>query len=249
MKCISWNVNGIRAVLNKDFEEILYALDADVFCVQETKAQPDQIEVDCELYPYQYINSAQRKGYSGTMVFCKEEPVSVRYGIGEEKHDTEGRVITLEYPEFYLVTVYTPNSGTGLKRLEYRLEWDKAFSEYLLSLDKPVMACGDFNVANEEIDIKNPKTNHNNAGFTDEERDSFKKNLLSHFVDTYRSLYPDKVEYSWWSYRFKAREKNAGWRIDYWLVSKDLQDKIVDARILTDVYGSDHCPVLLDIEV
>lgn len=249
MKCISWNVNGIRAVLNKDFEEILYALDADVFCVQETKAQPDQIEVDCELYPYQYINSAQRKGYSGTMVFCKEEPVSVHYGIGEEKHDTEGRVITLEYPEFYLVTVYTPNSGAGLKRLEYRLEWDKAFSNYLLSLDKPVMACGDFNVANEEIDIKNPKTNHNNAGFTDEERDSFKKNLLSHFVDTYRSLYPDKVEYSWWSYRFKAREKNAGWRIDYWLVSKDLQDKIVDAKILTDVYGSDHCPVVLDIEV
>lgn len=249
MKCISWNVNGIRAVLKKDFVEILYALDADIFCIQETKAQPDQIEVDCELYPYQYINSAQRKGYSGTMIFCKEEPMSVRYGMNIEEHDTEGRVITLEYPEYYVVTVYTPNSGDGLKRLEYRMEWDKAFSAYLKSLDKPVMACGDFNVANEEIDIKNPKTNHKNAGFTDEERDSFKKNLLSDFVDTYRTLYPEKVEYSWWSYHFKAREKNAGWRIDYWLVSPELKDKIVDAKILTDVYGSDHCPVELDVEV
>ena len=165
MKCISWNVNGIRAVLKKDFVEILYALDADIFCVQETKAQPDQIEVDCELYPYQYINSAQKKGYSGTMIFCKEEPVSVRYGMDMEEHDTEGRVITLEYPAYYVVTVYTPNSGDGLKRLDYRMEWDKAFSAYLKSLDKPVMACGDFNVANEEIDIKNPKTNHKNAGF------------------------------------------------------------------------------------
>ena len=249
MKCISWNVNGIRAVLNKDFVEILYALDADIFCIQETKAQPDQIEVDCELYPYQYINSAQRKGYSGTMIFCKEEPISVRYGMDMEEHDTEGRVITLEYPEYYVVTVYTPNSGDGLKRLEYRMEWDKAFSAYLKSLDKPVMACGDFNVANEEIDIKNPKTNHKNAGFTDEERDSFKKNLLSDFVDTYRTLYPEKVEYSWWSYRFKAREKNAGWRIDYWLVSPELKDTMVDAKILTDVYCSDHCPVELDVEV
>ena len=249
MKCISWNVNGIRAVLKKDFVEILYALDADIFCIQETKAQPDQIEVDCELYPYQYINSTQRKGYSGTMIFCKEEPVSVRYGMDMEEHDTEGRVITLEYPAYYVVTVYTPNSGDGLKRLDYRMEWDKAFSAYLKSLDKPVMACGNFNVANEEIDIKNPKTNHKNAGFTDEERDSFKKYLLSHFVDTYRTLYPEKVEYSWWSYRFKAREKNAGWRIDYWLVSPELKDKIVDAKILTDVYGSDHCPVELDVEV
>lgn len=249
MKCISWNVNGIRAVLKKDFVEILYALDADIFCIQETKAQPDQIEVDCELYPYQYINSAQRKGYSGTMIFCKEEPVSVRYGMDMEEHDTEGRVITLEYPTYYVVTVYTPNSGDGLKRLDYRMEWDKAFSTYLESLDKPVMACGDFNVANEENDIKNPKTNHKNAGFTDEERDSFKKYLLSHFVDTYRTLYPEKVEYSWWSYRFKAREKNAGWRIDYWLVSPELKHKIVDAKILTDVYGSDHCPVELDVEV
>ena len=249
MKCISWNVNGIRAVLNKDFVEILYALDADIFCILETKAQPDQIEVDCELYPYQYINSAQRKGYSGTMIFCKEKPISVRYGIGINEHDTEGRVITLEYKDYYVVTVYTPNSGTGLKRLEYRMEWDKAFSDYLSSLNKPILACGDFNVANEEIDIKNPKTNHQNAGFTDEERDSFKKNLLSSYLDTYRTLYPEKVEYSWWSYRFRAREKNAGWRIDYWLVSPCLKEKIVDAKILTDIFGSDHCPVELDIEV
>ena len=249
----TWKSSSVHllmaSLLKKDLVEILYSLDADIFCIQETKAQPDQIEVDCELYPYQYINSAQRKGYSGTMIFCKEEPVSVRYGMDMEEHDTEGRVITLEYPAYYVVTVYTPNSGDGLKRLDYRMEWDKAFSAYLKSLDKPVMACGDFNVANEEIDIKNPKTNHKNAGFTDEERDSFKENLLAYFVDTYRSLYPEKVEYSWWSYRFKAREKNAGWRIDYWLVSPELKDKIVDAKILTDIYGSDHCPVQLDIEV
>ncbi|MGM9947401.1 exodeoxyribonuclease III [Floccifex sp.] len=249
MKCISWNVNGIRAVLKKDFVEILYALDADIFCIQETKAQEDQIEVECELYPYQYKYSAQRKGYSGTMVFCKEEPLSVCYGIGMESHDTEGRVITLEYDSFYIVTVYTPNSGDGLKRLDYRMEWDIAFSKYIQSLNKPVMVCGDLNVANEEIDIKNPKTNRRNAGFTDEERNSFKVNLLSFLKDTYRNLYPDKVEYSWWSYRFKAREKNAGWRIDYWLVSPELMDKVMDSKILTDIYGSDHCPVELDIQL
>ncbi len=249
MKFISWNVNGVRAVLNKDFIEIMYALDADVFCIQETKAQPEQIEVDCELYPYQYINSAQRKGYSGTMVFCKQEPLSVAYGINMPEHDTEGRVITVEYETYYLVTVYTPNAGSGLKRLDYRMEWDKAFGAYVQSLDKPVLICGDLNVANEEIDLKNPKTNHKNAGFTDEERDSFKANLLPAFKDSYRTLYPEKVEYSWWSYRFKAREKNAGWRIDYWLVAPELMDKVQDSKILTDIYGSDHCPVELDIEV
>lgn len=249
MKCISWNVNGIRAVLKKDFVEILYALDADIFCIQETKAQEDQIEVECELYPYQYKYSAQRKGYSGTMVFCKEQPLSVSYGIGMDCHDTEGRVITLEYDSFYVVTVYTPNSGDGLKRLDYRMEWDVAFSQYVQSLNKPVMVCGDLNVANEEIDIKNPKTNRRNAGFTDEERNSFKANLLSFLKDTYRNLYPEKVEYSWWSYRFKAREKNAGWRIDYWLVSPELMDKVIDSKILTDIYGSDHCPVELDIQL
>ncbi|MGI6511573.1 MAG: exodeoxyribonuclease III [Catenisphaera adipataccumulans] len=249
MKCISWNVNGIRAVLKKDFVEILYALDADVFCVQETKAQPDQIEVDCELYPYRYINSAQRKGYSGTMIFCKKEPLSVHYGIDRPEHDTEGRAITIEYENCYLVTVYTPNAGDGLKRLDYRMDWDKAFADYIRSLNKPVMICGDFNVANEEIDIKNPQSNHHNAGFTDEERNSFKENLLSQLSDTYRTLYPEKVEYSWWSYRFKARERNAGWRIDYWLVSPELMEKVQDSKILTDIYGSDHCPVELDIEV
>lgn len=249
MKLISWNVNGIRAVLNKDFVEIMYALDADVFCIQETKAQPEQIEVDCELYPYQYINSAVRKGYSGTMVFSKEEPIGVSYGINIPEHDTEGRVITLEFEKFYLVTVYTPNSGDGLKRLDYRMQWDQAFAKYISSLSKPVLICGDLNVANEEIDIKNPKTNHKNAGFTDEERNSFKANLLTKLSDSYRTLYPEKVEYSWWSYRFKAREKNAGWRIDYWLVSPELMDCVKDSKILTDIYGSDHCPVELDIDL
>lgn len=247
MKYISWNVNGIRAVMKKDFVEILYALNADVFCIQETKAQSDQIEVDCEYYPYQYTNSAQRKGYSGTMIFCKEEPLSVAYGIGQEEHDTEGRVITIELEDYYLVTVYTPNSGDGLKRLDYRMVWDEEFAKYIKSLNKPVLICGDLNVANEEIDIKNPKTNRRNAGFTDEERDSFKKNLLSFLKDTYRTLYPEKVEYSWWSYRFKAREKNAGWRIDYWLASPELMDRVQDSKILTDIFGSDHCPVELDI--
>ena len=249
MKCISWNVNGIRAVLKKDFIEILYALDADIFCIQETKAQEDQIEIDCELYPYQYKYSAQRKGYSGTMILCKEKPLSIKYGIHNEVHDTEGRVIALEFESFYVITVYTPNSGDGLKRLDYRMEWDQAFSQYLDSFDKPILLCGDLNVANEEIDIKNPKTNRRNAGFTDEERDSFTKNILIRLKDSYRTLYPNKVEYSWWSYRFKAREKNAGWRIDYWLVSDELMDKVKDSKILTDIYGSDHCPVELDIEI
>lgn len=248
MKLISWNVNGIRAVMNKGFLDIIHTLDADFVCLQETKAQPEQIEVDTNMYPYQYINSAQRKGYSGTMILSKTKPISVFYGIGNEGYDTEGRVITLEYDSYYIVTVYTPNSGSELKRLDYRMEWDKVFSKYISGLDKPVLLCGDLNVANEEIDLKNPKTNHKNAGFTDEERNSFKQNLLPILKDTYRTLYPEKVEYSWWSYRFKSREKNAGWRIDYWLVSNSIFEKVQDSKILTDIYGSDHCPVELDIE-
>ena len=248
MKFISWNVNGIRAVLKKGFIDILHALDADVFCIQETKAQPDQIEVDTEMYPYQYVNSAVRKGYSGTMVFSKTKPISVQYGIGIEEHDQEGRVITLEFEDYYILTVYTPNSGEGLKRLDYRMEWDQAFGKYVSSLPKPVLICGDLNVANEEIDLKNPKTNHKNAGFTDAERESFKKNLLINFKDSYRTLYPEKVEYSWWSYRFNSREKNAGWRIDYWLVPEKMMERVMDSSILTDIYGSDHCPIMLEIK-
>lgn len=247
MKLISWNVNGIRACINKGFIDIVDALDADVFCLQETKAQPEQIEISKELYPYQYAYSAIRKGYSGTMILSRKEPLSVSYGLQIEEHDKEGRVITAEFEDFYLVTVYTPNSGDGLKRLEYRMEWDKVFSSYIRSLNKPVVICGDLNVANEEIDIKNPKTNRRNAGFTDEERESFKTNLLPHVKDTFRTLYPDKVEYSWWSYRFNARKNNAGWRIDYWLVSPELMEKVEDSKILTDIYGSDHCPIELDI--
>ena len=250
MKLVSWNVNGIRACITKGFEDSFGALDADIFCLQETKCQQGQVKLELPGY-YQYWNYANRRGYSGTAVFTKKEPLSVAYGIGIEEHDKEGRVITLEYEKFYLVTVYTPNSQSELRRLEYRMHWEEDFLAYLLKLQesKPVICCGDFNVAHQEIDLKNPKTNRKNAGFTDEERDSFKKCLLSHFVDTYRTLYPEKVEYSWWSYRFKAREKNAGWRIDYWLVSPELKDKIVDAKILTDIYGSDHCPVELEIEV
>ena len=249
MKCISWNVNGIRAVLKKDFVEILYALDADIFCIQETKAQPDQIEVDCELYPYQYINSAQRKGYSGTMIFCKEEPVSVRYGMDMEEHDTEGRVITLEYPAYYVVTVYTPNSGDGLKRLDYRMEWEDAFLAYLDALNKPIILCGDLNVAHHEIDLKNPSSNHHNAGFSDQERSKMTE-LLSHgYIDTFRYLYPNKKDaYTWWSYMFKSRERNAGWRIDYFIVSESLKERIKESLIYSDILGSDHCPIGLEME-
>ena len=269
MKCISWNVNGIRAILNKGFVDILHTLDADVFCLQETKEQPEQIEVNTDLYPYQYVYSAQRKGYSGTMIFSKKEPRSVRYGLGIDQHDTEGRVITLEFDTYYLITVYTPNSGDGLKRLSYRMEWDQTFASYIRSLDKPVLVCGDlnespsrrksrkpviicgdFNVARTELDIKNPKSNVHNAGFTIEERESFERNLMDEgFIDTFRYLHPDEVKYSWWSYRFKARERNAGWRIDYFLTSPDLKDKIKNADILTDIYGSDHCPIELDIDI
>lgn len=247
MKLISWNVNGIRACINKGFLDIVDALDADIVCLQETKAQPDQIEIPEDLYPYQYAYSAVRKGYSGTMILSRIEPLHVSYGLGMEQHDTEGRVITAEFKDFYLVTVYTPNSGDGLKRLSYRMEWDQAFSQYVRSLKKPVLVCGDLNVANEEIDIKNPKTNRRNAGFTDEERDSFKSNLLPYVKDTFRTLYPQKVQYSWWSYRFNARKNNAGWRIDYWLASESLMDRVKDSLILTDIYGSDHCPVELDL--
>lgn len=249
MKCISWNVNGLRSVMQKGFIDILYELDADVFCIQETKAQPDQIEVYCGLYPYQYINSAERKGYSGTMVLCKEEPLSVKYGIGDSYFDSEGRVITLEYPEFYLVTVYTPTSSQGLKRLDFRLDWDIVFGNYVNSLDKPVMICGDFNVANDAVDVRYPMMFKGSAGFSDEERISFRKNLLNNFIDTYRALYPTKIQYSWWSYRGGARQNNVGMRLDYWLVSPELKDKVKSSRILTNILGSDHCPITLDIDL
>ena len=249
MKFISWNVNGIRACLKKGFEEYFQEANADIFCIQETKLQEGQIELDLPGY-HQYWNSAVRKGYSGTAIFAKREPLSVSYGIGIEEHDQEGRVITLEYEDFYFVTVYTPNSQNELARLSYRMDWEKDFLEYLTKLEerKPVVWCGDLNVAHQEIDLKNPKTNRKNAGFTDEERACFTKVLESGFIDTFRYFYPDQEGiYSWWSYRFRAREKNAGWRIDYFLVSSSLREKMVDAKIHTQVLGSDHCPVELDI--
>lgn len=249
MKLISWNVNGIRACIQKGFIDIFNELDADIFCIQESKLSEGQLELDIPGY-YQYWNYAKKKGYSGTAVFAKKEPVSVTYGLGIEEHDNEGRVITLEYEEFYLVTVYTPNSQTELKRLDYRMQWEDDFKTYLKKLEenKPVIICGDLNVAHEEIDLKNPKTNRMNAGFTDKERNKMTALLNSGFIDTFRYFYPDRAGiYSWWSYRFSARQKNAGWRIDYFLVSKSLKDKLVSADIHTDIYGSDHCPVELDI--
>lgn len=248
MKLISWNVNGIRACVKKGFSDYFKAADADVFCIQETKLQAGQIELETEGF-WQFWNYAEQKGYSGTAVFAKKEPQSVTNGIGIPEHDTEGRVITLEYPEFYLVTVYTPNSKDELARIDYRMEWEDAFRNYLLGLrkDKSVIVCGDMNVAHEEIDLKNPKTNRGHAGFSDQERSKFGELLDSGFTDTYRYLYPDKIEYSWWSYRFRAREHNAGWRIDYFLVSDDLKGQVKDAVIHTDIMGSDHCPVELDI--
>ena len=249
MKFISWNVNGIRACLKKGFEEYFQEADADIFCIQETKCQEGQVELTLPGY-HQYWNSAVRKGYSGTAIFAKREPLSVSYGIGIEEHDQEGRVITLEYEDFYFVTVYTPNSQNELARLSYRMDWERDFLEYLTKLEerKPVVWCGDLNVAHQEIDLKNPKTNRKNAGFTDEERACFTKVLESGFIDTFRYFYPDQEGiYSWWSYRFRAREKNAGWRIDYFLVSSSLREKMVDAKIHTQVLGSDHCPVELDI--
>ena len=248
MKLISWNVNGLRACVGKGFFEFLEREQPDMMCLQETKLQPEQAPA-VEGY-YDYWNSADKKGYSGTAIFSKTEPLSVTYDIGIDVHDHEGRVITAEYPEFYLVTVYVPNSQDGLKRLDYRMTWEDDFRAYLQARDqkKPVIVCGDMNVAHKEIDLKNPKTNRKNAGFTDEERAKMTELLGAGFVDTFRHFYPE-VEgvYSWWSYRFKAREKNAGWRIDYFLVSERFIDRVKDARILTDVFGSDHCPVVIEL--
>ena len=250
MKLISWNVNGIRACVGKNFMEFFNEVDADIFCLQETKLQENQINLKLDGY-YQYWNYAKKKGYSGTAIFTKKEPISVAYGINIEEHDQEGRVITLEFEDLYMVTVYTPNSQNELKRLDYRMKWEDDFREYLKKLDdvKPVIVCGDLNVAHKEIDLKNPKTNRKNAGFTDEERNKFTELLGAGFIDTFRYFYPDKESiYSWWSYRFKAREKNAGWRIDYFCASEKLKDKLVSAKIHTEVLGSDHCPVELVIK-
>lgn len=250
MKLISWNVNGLRAVMGKGFMDVFKKLDADIFCLQETKLQAGQIELDLPGY-HQYWNYAEKKGYSGTAIFCKEEPLSVTCGLGIEEHDHEGRVITAEFSDFYFVTVYTPNSQDELRRLSYRMEWEDAFRTYLLSLaeKKPVVAAGDMNVAHREIDLKNPKTNRKNAGFTDEERNKMSALLDAGFVDTFRYFYPDAEGiYSWWSYRFKAREKNAGWRIDYFIASESLKDRLAGAKIHTDIFGSDHCPVELDLK-
>lgn len=250
MKFISWNVNGLRACTGKGFLDFFHTIDADIFCLQETKLQEGQISLDLPGY-HQYWNYAEKKGYSGTAIFAKEEPLSVRYGIGVDLHDTEGRVITLEYPAFYFITCYTPNSQSELKRLSYRMQWEDDFLSYLKTLEKekPVILCGDLNVAHREIDLKNPKTNRKNAGFTDEERAKFSALLDSGFTDTFRHFYPDAEGiYSWWSYRFKAREKNAGWRIDYFLTSKCLDPHLKDAKILTGITGSDHCPVELDFD-
>ena len=250
MKLISWNVNGIRACVQKGFLEFFREADADIFCLQETKLQAGQIELDLEGYE-QYWNYAVKKGYSGTAVFTKKKPLNMTYGIGIEEHDQEGRVITLEFEEFYFVTVYTPNSQNELARLDYRMKWESDFLAYLKKLEeeKPVIFCGDLNVAHKEIDLKNPKTNRKNAGFTDEERGKFTEMLDAGFIDTFRYFYPDQEGiYSWWSYRFSARAKNAGWRIDYFLVSEDAKEAIREARIHTDIYGSDHCPVSLEFD-
>lgn len=272
MKLVSWNVNGLRACVEKGFMDIFKELDADFFCIQESKLQEGQIQLDLPGY-YQYWNYAKKKGYSGTAIFTKHEPLNVILGIGIEEHDHEGRVVTLEYDNYYVITVYTPNSQDGLKRLDYRMKWEEDFCAYLKKLEenkpvifcgdlnnahqsyipttkhKPVIVCGDFNVAANPIDLKNPKSNQNNAGYTLQEREAFKNLLQSGFVDTYRHLNPNKVEYSWWSYRFKAREKNAGWRLDYFLLSEFAKNKIVDAKIHTDIMGSDHCPVSLEIDI
>lgn len=251
MKLISWNVNGIRACCDKGFREAFKSLDADFFCLQETKMQEGQLDLAFDGYT-SFWNYAEKKGYSGTAIFTRHQPLSVSYGLDIEHHDKEGRVITLEMDNFYLVTVYTPNSQDGLKRLDYRMTWEDDFRNYLLELDKkkPVIVCGDLNVAHKEIDLKNPKTNRMNAGFTDQEREKFQLLLDSGFIDTFRFFYPDMESiYSWWSYRFKAREKNAGWRIDYFLASKRLADKLTGAKIHTEIYGSDHCPVEVTIDL
>ena len=244
MKFISWNVNGLRACVGKDFEQQFKDLDADFFCLQETKMQVGQLDLSFPGYE-SYWNYADKKGYSGTAIYTKHKPLNVTYGIDIDEHDHEGRVITLEMEDFYLVTVYTPNSQDGLRRLEYRMKWEDDFQAYLHKLDekKPVIVCGDMNVAHQEIDLKNPKTNHKNAGFTDEEREKMTQLLSNGFIDTFRTLYPEQVTYSWWSYRFRAREKNTGWRIDYFLISERLKDRLEDAKIHTEIMGSDHCPV------
>ena len=250
MKLVSWNVNGLRACVQKGFQDIFREIDADIFCVQETKMQEGQLDLELDGY-YQYWNYAVKKGYSGTAVFTKQEPIGVTYGIGIEEHDQEGRVITCEFEDFYFVTVYTPNSQNELKRLDYRMRWEDDFLAYLKALDekKPVVVTGDMNVAHAEIDLKNPKSNRKNAGFTDEERGKFTELLDAGFIDTFRYFYPDQEGiYSWWSYRFKAREKNAGWRIDYFCVSERMKDRLTGAKILTDIYGSDHCPVCLELK-
>ena len=250
MKLISWNVNGIRACITKGFKEFFKTANADIFCIQETKCQKGQVELEFEGYK-SYWNSAEKKGYSGTAIFTKKEPLNVTYGIGIEEHDKEGRVITLEYEKFYMVNIYTPNSKRELERLEYRQIWEDEIRKYLLKLNetKPVIMCGDLNVAHEEIDLKNPKTNHRSAGFTDEERNKMTELLQAGFIDSFRYLYPTQENiYSWWSYMRKAREKNVGWRIDYFIVSKDIENEIKEAKIDTDILGSDHCPVELEID-
>ena len=250
MKFVSWNVNGLRACVTKGFEDYFTQADADFFCLQETKLQPHQIELNTPGYT-QYWNSAEKKGYSSTAIFAKYEPLSVTYGVGVPELDTEGRLITLEYPGFFLVTCYTPNAQQELARIDHRLAWESAFRGYLQKLDaqKPVIICGDLNVAATAIDLKNPKSNEGNAGYSIQERDAFQQLLSCGFTDSYRHLYPDKIEYSWWSYRFQARAKNAGWRIDYFLVSDRIAEKIVDAKIETSILGSDHCPVVLEINM
>ncbi len=250
MKFISWNVNGFRAALNKGFGDFFTAEDADFFSIQESKMQPGQAEFETPNH-HQYWYSAEKKGYSGTAIFAKHEPISVRYGLGIDEHDHEGRAITLEYENFYLLNVYTPNSQRELTRLDYRMTWEDALRNYMMELDKvkPVIYCGDLNVAHEEIDLKNPKTNHFSAGFTNEERGKFTELLASGFSDTFRSLYPDKVEYSWWSYMFQSRQKNVGWRIDYFVVSNRIMDKVKESKIHTEIMGSDHCPVSIEIDI
>ena len=250
MKLISWNVNGIRACLNKGFSEFFKDANAEIFCLQETKCQPGQVELNFDGYE-SYWNSAEKKGYSGTAIFTKVKPINVTYGIGIEEHDKEGRIITLEFEKFYLVTNYTPNAKRELERLEYRMEWEDEIRNYLLKLKKtkPVIMCGDLNVAHDEIDLKNPKTNKGNAGFTNEERGKMTELLNAGFIDSFRYLYPQKVEYSWWSYMGHAREKNVGWRIDYFLVSEDIKTQIKEAKIHQEILGSDHCPVELEIDI
>ena len=251
MKLISWNVNGLRAILNKGFMDFFESIDADIFCIQETKMQESQVELILDGY-YKYWNSAIKKGYSGTAIFTKKSPISVTYGIGIEEHDQEGRIITLEYENFYIVNCYTPNSKRELERLDYRKVWEDEIRKYLIDLDKkkPVIYCGDLNVAHKEIDLKNPKTNHHSAGFTDEERNKMTELLNAGFIDTFRFLYPEKTDsYTWWSYMMKAREKNVGWRIDYFITSKSIKEKIKDSKIHSEIMGSDHCPIELEIEI